>query len=171
VANQVHSFLQRGLGPEYIDEYPKHLQAVTSKQVNRTIKQHLRPELTTLVIAGSLDKPEEIEPVTIQEKQNLSVRLDTPDAGWAIEIEKVYRTSDSLVVISQLQHSGDMAAQVISTVSDSVNIPAIDDELPVRHYVLGKIWKWGDSPNYSFIESMDAFGTALDGAELLYQVK
>ena len=169
VAGQVLSFLQRGLAPEYIDEYPKHLQAVTAKQVNTTIQQHLKPELNTLVIAGSLDKPQEAESATIQEKQNLSVRLDTPDAGWAIEIEKVYRTSESLVVISQLQHGGEMAAAVISTVSDSVSIPATDDELSVRHYILGKTWTWGTAPDYSFIESMDAFGTALDGAELVYE--
>jgi zinc protease len=169
VAGQVLSFLQRGLAPEYIDEYPKHLQAVTAKQVNTTIQQHLQPELYTLVIAGSLDKQQEAESATIQEKQTLSVRLDTPDAGWAIEIEQVYRTSESLVVISQLQHSDGMSAAVISTVSDSVSIPATDDALSVRHYILGKTWAWGAAPDYSFIESMDAFGTALDGTELLYE--
>ena len=84
-------------------------------------------------------------------------------------IDKVYRTSESLVVISQLQHSGDMAAAVISTVSDSISIPTTDEALSVRHYILGKTWNWGTAPDYSFIESMDAFGTALDGAELLYE--
>jgi zinc protease len=169
VAHQVLSFLQRGFGPEYIDEYPEHLQNATAEKVNSTIRQHLKPELNTLVIAGSLDKPEATEPVTIQEKQNISVRLDTPDAGWGVEIEKVYRTSESLVVISQLQHSGGLAAAVISTVSDSVSIPVTDEALSVRHYILGKTWKWGAAPDYTFLESMDAFGTALDGAELLYE--
>ncbi len=145
------------------------MQAVTTKQGNTTIQQHLQPELYTLVIAGSLDKQQEAESATIQEKQTLSVRLDTPDAGWAIEIEQVYRTSESLVVISQLQHSDGMSAAVISTVSDSVSIPATDDALSVRHYILGKTWAWGAAPDYSFIESMDAFGTALDGTELLYE--
>ncbi len=169
VASQVLSFMQRGLAPEYIDEYPKHLQAVTAKQVNSTIRKHLNPDLSTLVIAGSLDKPQTTEPAPIQEQQALSVRLDTPDAGWAIEIEKVYRTSESLIVIAQLQHSGDMAAAVISTVSDSVSIPATDDTLTVRHYILGKTWDWGAAPDYTFIESIDAFGSALDEAELIYK--
>lgn len=169
VAGQMLSFLERGHAPNYIDEYPKHLQAVTAKQVNTIIQQHLKPELNTLVIAGSLDKPDVIETVTIQEKQNLSVRLDTPDAGWAINIEKVYRTSESLVVISQLEHSGEMAAAVISTVSDKVSIPVTDDELSVRHYILGKTWNWGAAPDYTFIQSINDFGNALDGAELLYE--
>lgn len=169
VAGQVLSFMQRGFGPEYIDEYPKLLQAVTAKQVNRTIRQHLKPERNTRVIAGSLAEPQQTEPATIQEQQHISIRLDTPDAGWAIEIDKVYRTSESLVVIAQLQHSGDMAAAVISTVSSSVSIPATDDTLPVRYYILGKTWDWGTASDYTFIESMDAFGTALDQAELIYE--
>ena len=169
VAGQVLSFMQRGLPAEYIDEYPKRLQSVTAEQVNRTIRKHLNPELNTVVIAGSLDEPKTAEPVTIQEQQSVSVRLDTPDAGWAIEIEKVYRTSESLIVIAQLQHSGDMAASVISTVSDTVSIPKTDDTLTVRHYILGKTWDWGAAPDYTFIESMDAFGTALNHAELVYE--
>ncbi len=169
VAGQVHSFVQRGLAPEYIDEYPKHLRAATAKQVNRTIRQHLKPELNTRVIAGSLAEPRQTEPATIQQQQNISIRLDTPDAGWAIEIDKVYQTSESLVAIAQLKHSGDMAATVISTVSTSVSIPATDDELPVRYYILGKTWDWGIAPDYTFIESIDAFGSALDQAELIYE--
>jgi zinc protease len=169
VAGQVLSFMQRGLPPEYIDEYPKRLQSVTAEQVNSTIRKHLKPELNTLVIAGSLDEPQTKEPATIQEQQSLSVRLDTPDAGWTIEIEKVYRTGESLIVIAQLQHSGDMAAAVISTVSDSVIIPATDDTLTVRHYIVGKTWEWGATPDYTFLKSMNAFGTAPDGAELIYE--
>jgi zinc protease len=169
VAGQVHSFMQRGLPAEYIDEYPKRLQAVTAEQVNRTVRKYLNPELNTLVIAGSLDEPQTGEPVTTQEQQSLSIRLDTPDAGWSIDIEQIYRTSESLIVIAQLQHSGDIAASVISTVSDSVSIPKTDDTLTTRHYILGKTWDWGATPNYTFIESMDDFGNALDNAELIYE--
>ena len=107
--------------------------------------------------------------MTIQEQQSVSVRLDTPDAGWAIDIERVYRTSESLIVIAQLKHSGEMAAAVISTVSDSVSIPKADDKLTTRHYILGKTWDWGATPDYTFIQSMDDFGNALENAELVYE--
>ena len=169
VAGQVLSFVQRGFGPEYIDEYPQHLRAVTAEQVNRTIRQHLKPQQHTLVVAGSLNTPQEAEPASIQKQQDISIRLDTPDAGWSIEIDKVYRTSESLVVIAQLQHGGDIAAAVISTASDSVSIPSTDQALPLRHYILGKKWDWGVAPEYTFIDSMDAFGAALDRAELIYE--
>jgi len=72
-------------------------------------------------------------------------------------------------VIAQLQHSGDSAAAVISTVSDSVSIPSTDQALTMRYYILGKTWDWGVAPDYTFIDSMDAFGTALDQAELIHK--
>jgi zinc protease len=169
VAGQVLSFVQRGFDPEYIDEYPQHLRTVTAEQVNRTIRQHLKPQQHTLVVAGSLNTPQEAEPASIQKQQDISIRLDTPDAGWSIEIDKVYRTSESLVVIAQLEHRGDIAAAVISTASDSVSIPSTDPALTMRYYILGKTWDWGVAPDYTFIDSMDAFGAALDRAELIYE--
>lgn len=168
VAGQVLSFVQRGFEPQYIDEYPKRLAAITTEQVNAAIKQYLQPDQNTLVIAGSLAEAEIEE--TPADQQSISIRLDTPDASWRIKIAKVYRTSESLAVISQLYREGDMAAQVISTVSDTVSIPATDD-MPVRHYILGKSWDWASTPDHTFIESMETFGTALDDAELLYEAK
>ena len=169
VAGQVLSFVQRGFDPEYIDEYPQHLRTVTAEQVNRTIRQHLKPQQHTLVVAGSLNTPQEAEPASIQKQQDISIRLDTPDAGWSIEIDKVYHTSESLVVIAQLEHRGDIAAAVISTASDSLSIPSTDQALTMRYYILGKTWDWGVALDYTFIDSMDAFGAALDRAELIYE--
>jgi zinc protease len=168
VAGQVLSFVQRGFEPQYIDEYPKRLSSITTEQVNTTIRKYLKSDLNTVVIAGSLAEPEiESKPTS---QQSISIRLDTPDAGWQIEIAKIYRTSENLIVISQLKHPSDIAAAVISTVSDTIEINATDDA-PVRHYVLGKTWNWGDTASYTFIDSMDVFGTALNGAKLLYEAK
>ena len=72
-------------------------------------------------------------------------------------------------MIAQLEHSGDSAAAVISTVADSISIPSTDQALTMRYYILGKTWDWGVAPDYTFIDSMDAFGTALDQAELIYK--
>ena len=169
VANQVLSFVQRGFAPEYIDEYPQKLRSVTSEQVNNAIRKHFDPELMTLVIAGSLAETQTAVATQPQQTKNITVRLDTPDVGWNVEIKAIYQTSKSLVVISQLKHDDEVNASVISAVSDSVQIPELEEELPVRHYILGKTWDWNNSPKYSFIESMDAFGTALDHAQLIYK--
>lgn len=168
VAGQMLSFVQRGFAPEYIDEYPQRLQSISVDQVNVAIRQFLQPDLNALVIAGSLAASQTDHTGVIQ-PQTITVRLDTPDAGWRIDIEEIYRSRDSLIVISRLHHSDTPAAAIISTVSDSVTIAATDAALPVRHYIIGKTWDWGSAADYSFIESIDTFGTALKGAERLYQ--
>ncbi|MEN8661271.1 MAG: pitrilysin family protein, partial [Lentimonas sp.] len=167
VAEQVHSFIQRGFDVSYIDEYTKRLQTIDAKQVNRTIQNYLDPAQTIQVAAGSMNEPKNTISEPIANKETIQVRIDTPDAGWSISIDAIYQTSESIVVISKLKHSEGPAAQVITTVADTVHIPTSETELPIRHYILGKTWDWGATPDYTFIESMDAFGTALDGAKSL----
>ncbi|MGJ8652723.1 MAG: M16 family metallopeptidase [Opitutaceae bacterium] len=169
VAGQVLSFVQRGFDPQYIDAYPKRLQTIDADLVNAKIKQYFNPDKVVLVAAGSLSEAADPATEAASNKQAISVRLDTPNAGWAISIDAIYQTDESLVVISKLNNSSDMAAQVITTVSDTVHIAATEDALPVRHYILGKTWEWGANKDYTFVESMDAFGTALKRAKEVYK--
>lgn len=165
VATQVHSFLQRGMPLEYIDQYPLKVQQLTAAQVNRAIHQYLDPAQAKRVVAGSLHPGAAATNST--RSNTISVRLDTPNPGWQIQIEKIYRSGKNLMVISRLSQRETMAAQVITAVADSVDIP-VELDLPVRHYIIGKTWNWGDTGNYTFIDSMAAFGTALKKAELIY---
>ena len=169
VAGQVHSFLQRGHPPEYIDQYPQYLQAVAAEQVNTAIKAYLSPTQHARVIAGSLDQPATSAHSQTVNKQTLTVRLDTPTAGWAIHIDKVYQTDGSLIVLSQLQSIDEAAAAVISTVSDSVSVLAPKEPLAVRHYIIGKTWNWGGATDYSFIQSPIDLGKLIEDAELIYE--
>lgn len=164
VAGQMHSFLQRGLSAEYIDQYPLKLREITTDQVNDAIQKYIDPGEAKLVVAGTF---ESAAAASSTKTKSVNVRMDTPHAGWQIHIAKVYRSADKLLVISELSQSGDSAAQVITTVADSIEIPT-DVDLPVQHYVLGKTWNWGDTGSYTFIDSMDALGTELKDAELLY---
>ena len=99
----------------------------------------------------------------------MTVRLDTPDAGWSVAIEQIYRLNDTLVVLSDFTQAGDMAAQVISTVADSVSIPAVDPHTRIQHYVLGRTWNWGEQEHYSFIENLDPLQNAIQQGELIYE--
>jgi zinc protease len=171
VAGQLDSFMQRGFAPEYIDEYPLRLRALTAEQVNRAIRQYFDPDQVVEVVAGSLSEALDAPAAATEASQPITVRLDTPDAAWRIEIEKIYRTTESIVVLSQLSRPSEaMAAQVISTVADTVQINKIDAsaDVPVRHYIVGKTWNWGDTGEFSFIESAETLTEALVGAELLY---
>ena len=54
VAGTLLNALQRGLTPEWVDEYPRRLQALTLAEVNAAIKKHLASEKMITVLAGTL---------------------------------------------------------------------------------------------------------------------
>jgi zinc protease len=85
--------------------------------------------------------------------RDITVRLTVPDTGWSIVIQEIYQTNGELAVISQLSRSKGMAAQMITTVSDTARVNAPD--LPVKHYVVGKTWGWQNAEPYIFIKSVD----------------
>lgn len=166
VAGQMHSFLQRGYDTHYMDAYPELLQQLDAAQVNRAIRSYFDPTATQRVIAGTFQT--ESPPEEPAGEHSLSVRLDTPDSAWRIAIESVFRDGDQLIAISRLSRPADVsAAQVITTVSDSLRIQA-DPTLPVKHYILGKTWDWSPPGDYTFIDSLDALQPNLDAAQQIY---
>ena len=152
VAGQVHSFLQRGFDADYIDRYTDDLGKVRADAVNRAIRDYFDPSRLALVTAGSLPGGGNAE--NAEGGMPISVRLDVPHAGWRIGIERVYRTPDAWVAVSRLSESGGPAAQVVSTVSDRVIVEASGNDRSIRHYVIGKTWKWGNGGSHTFVDSM-----------------
>jgi zinc protease len=173
VAGQVHSFMDRGFEPEYIDAYPLRLRALTAEDVNRAIRQYFNPDQLIEIAAGSLlaQSADQTPPDTMNTTHPVTIRLDTPDAAWRVQIEAIYRTSEGIAVLSRLHRSTDgPAAQVISTVTDSAPIDAQYADLPVRHYVAGKSWAWGEStPTVTFVESIETVESGLKDAELIHR--
>lgn len=171
VAGQVHSFIQRGLSADYIDHYPSKLNNIDAAQVNHAIKHYLDPKQLTRVTAGSQQSkatssaPESKPTVT---GSTVAVRLDAPDSGWTIQIKQVHQIGSTLAIISQLSHTGQAAAQTITTVADSITLPIATDELTLRHYILGKTWNWGESADYQFIDSLENLSPALSSGTQLY---
>ena len=56
LAQTLLSFLERGLSPDYLDQFPKDVQAVTLKEVNQTIKKYIDLDKLIIVKSGSLDQ-------------------------------------------------------------------------------------------------------------------
>ncbi|MBL9187591.1 MAG: insulinase family protein [Opitutaceae bacterium] len=54
VASALLNALRRGYGPEWVDDYPRQLQALTLTEVNAAIKQRLDPDRMVTVLAGTL---------------------------------------------------------------------------------------------------------------------
>jgi zinc protease len=171
VAGQVHSFMQRGFDPKYIDEYPLLLRQLTAEEVNHAIRQYFDPSLVTEVVAGSFAQAPNAS-AKADENLAITVRLDAPDAGWRVQIESIHRTSENIVVYSQLSRDPDnMSTRVISTVADTVKIDLSHSNLPVCHYVSGKTWDWGDTGEYTFIDSPEINHPFLETSDLLFELE
>jgi zinc protease len=54
LANALLNSIQRGYGPEWIDEYPKRIQSLNLAEVNAAAKKFLNPDKMVLVQAGTL---------------------------------------------------------------------------------------------------------------------
>ena len=164
VAGQVLSFMERGFDAKYIDAYPQRLQQTSAAQVNAAIQQHFDPQLCAQVIAGSLAEAQNSE--IVKELRNITVRLDCPTPSWNIQIQKVYQQGERLLVVSELtQSESTAAAQVITTLSDSVEI-ASAQHLSVEHYIVGKTWDWGQLPEHNYLKSAAQLEPIIAAAEL-----
>ncbi|MEL1253111.1 pitrilysin family protein [Flavobacterium sp. DGU38] len=56
MARTILSFIERGLEPNYIDQYPKDIEKVTLQQVNDAIKKYIQLDKMIIIKSGSLDK-------------------------------------------------------------------------------------------------------------------
>ncbi|RMF57734.1 MAG: insulinase family protein, partial [Calditrichaeota bacterium] len=56
MAQQVLSFLQRGLDVDYLNRYPQDINSLTLEEVNNAIQKYIHPEKVVTVIAGSVNE-------------------------------------------------------------------------------------------------------------------
>lgn len=103
---------------------------------------------------------------TRTEVREISVHVMAPDMGWKIEIQDIYRVGNELWVVSALERSPGMAAQMPAAVSDSLSISVPD--LPIKVFVLGKTWKWENTEPYVFVENGEELKTKLKKGERIY---
>ena len=59
VAGALLNALQRGYGPEWVDAFPRRLEALSLAEVNAAIRQHLDPAKMVTVMAGTLPEAKE----------------------------------------------------------------------------------------------------------------
>lgn len=56
MARTILNFIERGLEPNYIEQYPKDIEKATLQQVNDAIKKYIQLDKMIIIKAGSLDK-------------------------------------------------------------------------------------------------------------------
>ncbi|MDM8515190.1 hypothetical protein QUF76_03235 [Desulfobacterales bacterium HSG16] len=97
------------------------------------------------------------------ETYEISIDLAVPNPSWTISIMEVWQIKDQLWAISSVKSSSMMAVQMITTISDTINVTT--SKLPVRHFVIGKTWKWENKEPYEFIKSVDEIAEYLAGGK------
>jgi hypothetical protein len=86
--------------------------------------------------------------------RTIAIAMKVPSTAYKVKIERIYQTRDALLVLSSVEGKG-VGLTVISNAKDQVAVNAPKD-LPVKHFVVGKSWNWGDE-KYTFLKSRDEF--------------
>lgn len=105
---------------------------------------------------------------TITQQQNTvthELTLQTPTPGWKLEPLFLYQMGNELWCLHQLTGPEGMAAQMISSTSDSITfVPPSDSNLPIKHFVVGKTWNWNGNPEVTFLDSLEDFTNQVKNA-------
>ncbi|MCP4374621.1 MAG: hypothetical protein GY794_00355 [bacterium] len=79
----------------------------------------------------------------------VGVSIAAPNTNWSLRPSGVYLVGKEVHVVWQLMDRGGMGMSVIRTLKSAVFIAPTD--LPVKHFLLGKRWNWGNGGPYTFI--------------------
>ena len=101
------------------------------------------------------------------EKREIAVSVTVPDAAWKLRIDEVWQVKKELWVVATVSRdAGVIGAQVISTLKALVKVEAPD--LPVKVFVVGKTWNWGNDEPHTFIKSRKEILKDLATGKMLY---
>jgi hypothetical protein len=108
-----------------------------------------------VLVAGAVLAAVPVAPSLAQENERtVEVTLMVPSAAHKLQILEVYQTPKELLVLSKVEGGG-IGATVITKAKDQVKVKAPAD-LPVKQFVLGKTWGWGDE-KYTFLKDRADF--------------
>lgn len=139
-------------GLKFLNSNPSLSQALR-EQINEEMK---RIQALPEPVAPKLGAPPAQQPQQTVD-QKVAIRLETPDSGWKVQILQIKQVNNELWVLSALSHEGDVAATVITAVSDAVTVK-VPEKLPVRHFVLNKTWEWKNKEDVQFIRAVPDLG-------------
>lgn len=81
-------------------------------------------------------------------RETVELQVLTPDAGWEFRVREVRETPQEVWVWADLERRSGPAAQQLTTVSATVDLPA---GKPRRVFVTGKTWAWPNDEPYEFV--------------------
>ncbi len=82
-------------------------------------------------------------------KRTLRVKLDVPATNYRMNIHQIYLAGNEIWVVARVKMVGDAGGGAITTLTDSVTVPAPDGK--VRTFILGKNWNWEEPKHYEYV--------------------
>jgi len=98
---------------------------------------------------------------------SITITLQVPTSGYWLSIREVRETAANIYVLAHVGHSQGTSLQVISTVTDTVHV-ALPQGKPVKKFVVGKTWNWGDDSDITFIAGANALPADYASAKVLF---
>ncbi len=127
-----------------------------------SLKQILTLACTLIFLSGCLNSKSE-------QRETITLRLDTPSAGWKLAPLEAWETDKTILCLFQLTPPEGMSAQVITSIASEMQLSP--SKKPKTRVVLGKTWKWSSESDIQFPNSYEAFkkqlGKAARSVELL----
>lgn len=98
-------------------------------------------------------------------RRTLTATAMVPGDGYSLEIARVYRANDSLIVVSRLEGQGRGDSKQMVNDSVVINAPEAD----VHHVIIGQRPAESYNEQYRYVNSMRALERELGNAKLLYE--
>lgn len=114
-------------------------------------------------------KPTDMSGSVVMKEQTFTITLDAPNPSWSVKISDIYVVGQEIWVLAKLhQQKGDMVAQVISPISDSVTVSA-PDIAPIYYLIPppGSSWK-PDVPGVEVINNTDSLASGFAQGEKIW---
>jgi hypothetical protein len=97
-------------------------------------------------------------------RRTIRAVAQVPGDGYALEISKIYKVEDELLVVSQL--SGTATGGEEQVISDNVVINA--PEVDVRHVVIGERPQGAYNDQYRYVSNLEELDIDLENARIIY---
>lgn len=102
-------------------------------------------------------------------ERTVTIEVDVPHAGYAVEIAEIRAAHDDLWVVARLTEGDKPAAQVVTRVSDQV-IVNVPEDVDVRKVIVGERPSGVFNQQYRFVDSMASLDNmAPKGARVIYR--
>ncbi len=154
-------------------EAPKYDIDWAEVNVKKTTKTVEVPEVRVVMVEKEVEvpyldfeMPDDSSSTGEKEEMTIMVEAEVSGETHQLNIQEIYATGEQLIVISELQSTGQDLQDETVRVSDQVVINAPD--MSVKHYIVGDRPNGGFNSQYTYIQNKNQISNKLKNAQKIY---